>query len=123
MRDGIPAPLDFYVFSLFCGGNFVVFSRKFFLKSGKSLGREEFMAWFNLFVRDMDALLNIDTWRDNILFVMGNEDHTFIKGVKSKFYKLRQGKIKILNKCGHVCNIQKWQEFNEVSLKFMEEIA
>ena len=32
MRDGIPAPLDFYVFSLFCGGNFVVFSRKFFLK-------------------------------------------------------------------------------------------
>ena len=98
-------------------------SRKFFLTSGKLLGRDEFMAWFDLFVKDMDALLNIDTWKDNILFIMGNEDHTFIRGVKSKFYKLQQGKIKILQKCGHVCNIQKWQEFNETSLKFIEEIV
>ena len=100
-------------------------SRKFFLKSGKLLGREEFMAWFDLFVKDMDILKDMaeTKWKDNILFIVGNEDFTFIKGVKKKFKSLHQGKLKVLKKCGHVCNIQKWQEFNEVSLSFIEEVA
>ena len=100
-------------------------SRRFFLESGKLLGREEFMAWFNLFVKDVDALRNLkilDTLRENLLFIVGDEDFTFIKGVKRKMNFLYRSKLKILNKCGHVCNIQKWQEFNETSLKFIEEI-
>ena len=44
----------------------------------KLLGREEFMAWFDLFVKDMDALLNIDTWKDNILFINDKQNHQII---------------------------------------------
>ena len=98
-------------------------SRKFFLKSGKLLGREEFMAWFDLFVKDMDALSNIKDLKENILFVMGDEDFTFIKAVKEKLKKVRNYRLKILNHCGHVCNIQKWNEFNQVSVEFIEQVV
>ena len=50
-------------------------SRKFFIKSGELLGREEFMAWFDLFVKDMDALKNLknlDDLKENLLFIVGN---------------------------------------------------
>ena len=101
-------------------------SRKFFLKSGKLLGRKEFMAWFDLFVKDMNALRDLKTLSDlkeNLLFITGNEDFRFIKGVKKALNNLKCCHLKILNKCGHVCNIQKWQEFNEVSLKFIENLS
>lgn len=101
-------------------------SRRFFLQSGKLLGREEFMAWFDLFVKDMDALTNLSSLndlKDNLLLIVGTEDHTFINGIKKKFNTLKSSKLKILEECGHVCNIQKWKEFNEVSLRFIEEIA
>lgn len=101
-------------------------SRSFFLKSGKLLGRDEFMAWFDLFVKDMDALRDLtklDDLKENLLFIVGNEDFTFIKGIKNKFKTLKDSQLRVLQKCGHVCNIQKWQEFNEVSLKFIESIA
>lgn len=98
-------------------------SRRFFMKSGKDLGRKEFMAWFNLFVNDMDALLNaskLADLKDKLLIIVGNEDFTFIKGVKKHLGYMKDAKLKVLQKCGHVCNIQRWQEFNEVSLDFLE---
>ena len=53
---------------------------------------------------------------------MGNEDFTFFNGVKRKYNELKETKIKILKHCGHVCNIQKWKEFNDISLRFLEEL-
>ena len=81
---------------------------------------------FDLFVKDMDALTNLSSLndlKDNLLLIVGTEDHTFINGIKKKFNTLKSSKLKILEECGHVCNIQKWKEFNEVSLRFIEEIA
>ena len=94
-------------------------SRQFFIDSGKLLGRDEFMAWFTLFVKDMNILKNLNDITKNILFVMGNEDFTFISGVKKKCKRIKDSKLQILKHCGHVCNIQKWEEFNDVSLKYL----
>lgn len=101
-------------------------SRKFFLKSTVQMGRGEFMAWFDLYVKNMDVLKNLkglERLKKNLLFISGNEDFTFIKGVRNKWNLLKECKLKILNKCGHVCNIQKWKEFNEASLEFLSEMA
>ena len=101
-------------------------SRKFFMKSGKALGRREFMAWFNLLVNDIDALKDVKRLgelKGNLLIVMGKEDHTFIRGVKDKIRSLKGCKLKVLKKCGHVCNIQKWQEFNKIALDFIESMS
>lgn len=87
-------------------------SRDFFIKSGKLMGKDEFMAWFNLVVTDFNVLKNLQGVKDKILFVMGNEDYTFIKGVKLKISDFKNGVLKIINHCGHVCNIQKASDFN-----------
>ena len=95
------------------------FSRKLFMKSGELLGKEEFMEWCDLFVADMDILKNMTDWTSNLLFITGDEDYTFIKGVKQKCKTLPEAKLQIISDCGHVCNIQKWREFNEMSLEFI----
>lgn len=99
------------------------FSRKLFMKSGKLLGKEEFLAWCDLLISDMDVLNNLTNWVDNILFVTGDEDYTFMHGVENKVKTLHKGILKKLSNCGHVCCIQKWREFNEMSLSFIEGVA
>ena len=96
------------------------FSRKFFIRTGEEMGRKEFMAWCDLVVADLDILKKLNNWVDNILFVSGDEDFTFLNGVKDKFESIHKGSLQIMQGCGHVCNIQKWREFNEISLKFLE---
>ena len=97
-------------------------SRQFFITSGKQLGRAEFMAWFSLVVHDMNALKNLKGLNDKVLFVTGSEDFIFISGVKKKYRELKNAKLQILKRCGHVCNIQKWKEFNQVALAYIDSI-
>lgn len=95
-------------------------SREFFIKSGKLLGKEEFMAWFNLVISDFDILKNLSDFKKKILFIMGNEDYTFLNGVCKKITDFKNAGLSIINHCGHVCNIQKSREFNEVALGYIE---
>ncbi len=99
------------------------FSRKLFMKSGVLLGKEEFLAWCNLVIADLDVLKNLTDWADNILFVTGEEDYTFKKGVQKKVNSLHMGSLQIVKQCGHVCNVQKWREFNDISLNFLQSVA
>ena len=94
-------------------------SRKFFIKSGESLGREEFLAWVTLILKDINILKKLKTVKNKILFVTGDEDFFFIKGVKKKCEKINGLELKILEHCGHVCNIQKWREFNSITLNYL----
>lgn len=95
-------------------------SRDFFIKSSKLLGKKEFMAWFNLLVKDMNVLQKLNGIKNKVLFVMGDEDFTFIKGVKNKVNDFINGGLKIIHHCGHVCNIQKAEEFNSIVVDYIE---
>ena len=97
-------------------------SREFFINSGKILGRKEFMAWFTLFVNDINVLKDLTGLKDKILFITGDEDFVFISGVKKKYQDLKDAKLKILSHCGHVCNIQQWKEFNNIALGYIENV-
>ena len=96
-------------------------SREFFISSGRQLGRAEFMAWFSLVVHDMNALKNLKGLKDKVLFITGSEDFIFISGVKKKYKELKESKLAILKRCGHVCNIQKSKEFNQIALDYIDE--
>lgn len=96
------------------------FSRNFFIRASKVLGQSEFNAWCKLCIKDMHVLKSIPLHNQDILFVMGNEDYTFIKGVKKKVEKFKSTTLKIIENCGHVCNIQKHNEFNNIVLEYME---
>lgn len=95
-------------------------ARNFFIKSSETLGQSEFNEWCKLCIKDMDALKTLSLNNKDILFVMGNEDYTFIKGVKNKVKHFKNTTLKIIENCGHVCNIQKYNEFNNIVLDYME---
>ena len=96
-------------------------SRKFFIESGKLLGRTEFMAWFSLAVRDLDVLKNIPNTMRNVIFISGTEDFTFLRGVKKTFGRMKGVRLTLLHHCGHVCSLQRPREFNALSLEFLDQ--
>ena len=93
--------------------------RASFIFSAKSLGDLEFKSWCYLMVKDLNILKNIKSFKKPILFISGSEDYMFISKVKKKVSNLIKGSFKIINKCGHVCNIQKYDEVNDIILTWL----
>lgn len=97
-------------------------SRLLFINEAKKLYQKEFIRWFKLTAEINPVLkwfrqveLNIPT-----LYVMGEEDYMFLPAVKKvveKHYK--SSKLFIIEKCGHVVNIEQAQEFNDAVLQFL----
>lgn len=96
-------------------------SRKFFIKSGKKLGRKEFMAWFSLITNNMTVLKPIIHRLENALFISGTEDYTFLGKLKDLLRRRHNLRLSLLKRCGHVCNLQHPQEFNSISMEFLNE--
>lgn len=100
-------------------------SRLLFIREAKKLYQKEFIRWFKL-TSEINPLLkwfrqvevNIPT-----LYVMGEEDFMFLPSIKKvvkQHYK--SASLHIIEKCGHVVNVEKPQQFNTVALKFIQKI-
>ena len=97
-------------------------SRKFFIENGRLLNRREFLAWFSLIVKDIDVLKNLSEELNNVVFISGTEDFTFLRGVKRlTSAAARDVKLILLRRCGHVCSLQRPTEFNTLSQEFLNE--
>ena len=89
------------------------------------MDRQSFMQWVDYMSeishpqKLIDKLKKLDT---EILFVSGEEDVCFIKGAKKIAPVLRNAKIALIKKCGHVCTIEKAKEFNTLALNFLQNI-
>lgn len=94
--------------------------RKLFIRSAKNLGDSEFKEWCRLVVKDLNVLKHLKSIKEKVLFISGDEDYVLLSGVKEKVSGLLNAKLQIFTKCGHVCNLQKWKEFNEVSLAYLK---
>lgn len=95
-------------------------SREFMIKESINMGKQEFKRWFSIITHEMnymrENITNIS--RQNSLFIMGSQDHVFMHNVKNLASKYGID-LKVINKCGHVCNIEKSQEFNKVALNYL----
>lgn len=101
-------------------------SREIFIREAQKLGKHEFLCWYELMSKinkSQNYLFSKDLIKNNIpkLYIMGNEDHIFLPNVK-KYIKKENSNIKIIEYCGHVCNIEKAKEFNEVCLDFFKKL-
>jgi pimeloyl-ACP methyl ester carboxylesterase len=97
-------------------------SRNLFIREAKKLYKKEFMKWFNLthninpllrYFREQE--LNVPT-----LYIMGSEDYLFLPPVKKIVDNHKQSLLKVVEKCGHVVNVEKPQTFNRLSLSFLK---
>lgn len=98
-------------------------SREAFIKEAIKLGQEEFVCWYslnNLVNRTIEIIKRKETSRSpNKLYIMGEEDYVFLPFIKKAVKRTGNGTLKIIEKCGHVCNVEKPLEFNKTALAFL----
>ena len=96
-------------------------SRKLFVRESMKMTQEEFDKWLYM-VKDLRSLLS-EFFRKEIeapcLLIMGSEDHLFLNPAKQYSGKSPQTTLRIIENCGHVCNIERAAEFNSIALEFL----
>ena len=96
-------------------------SRALFVKEAIRMGRAEFLKWFDL-ARDVKSTFEgIGHIKIPKLYVSGKEDHFFFDLVKKDVKNDPYAKFCGIDGSGHVCNVEKSNEFNQISLKFLME--
>jgi pimeloyl-ACP methyl ester carboxylesterase len=100
-------------------------SRLLFINEAKKLYQKEFIKWFKLTAEINPLLkwfrqveLNIPT-----LYVMGEEDYMFLPSVRLVVEKhQKSAQLLVIEKCGHVVNVEQPVVFNNEVLSFIGSI-
>ncbi len=98
-------------------------SRNLFIREAKKLYQKEFLKWFKL-TNEVNPLLKYFKEKEistPMLYVMGEEDYMFLPPVKQIVEKHSQSYLEVIADCGHVCNVEKPAEFNQVSIDFIKK--
>lgn len=97
------------------------FSKKIFIREAKKLGGAEFKKWYRLmetledfYSAHVDHTVNIPR-----LYISGEQDHLFLQFVIRAYLGHRNAAIHVIDKCGHVCNIEQAEEFNRIALYYL----
>ncbi|HEX6135588.1 MAG TPA: alpha/beta hydrolase [Longimicrobiales bacterium] len=100
-------------------------SRLIFVREAQKLARKEFLRWFRL-TMELPAVLRLFEQRETgipTLYLMGSEDYMFLPAARQLAERHRNALLHVIEQCGHVCNIEKADLFNQVSLDFMRNPA
>lgn len=98
-------------------------SRLLFINEAKKLYQKEFIKWFTLTAEINPVLrwfrqveLNIPTF-----YVMGEEDYMFLPSVRKTVEKhYKSSRLFVIEKCGHVVNVEQPLIFNKTVISFIE---
>lgn len=97
-------------------------SRNLFVREAQKLCQKEFIRWFKL-TSEINPLLKFFKERDlgiPTLYVMGDQDVMFLEPVKKLVKEHKNSILKILEKCGHVVNVEQPDQFNNLSVAFIK---
>jgi pimeloyl-ACP methyl ester carboxylesterase len=59
--------------------------------------------------------------RTPTLYIMGDQDHMFIDGARAMAAKHPCARLHVIERCGHVCTVERPETFNRVSLEFLAQ--
>lgn len=98
-------------------------SRKMFIQEAKKLMNKEFNRWFKLTARLSNYLRILESNQYKIpqLYIMGSEDHLFLNPAIEIAKRNEFSTVSIVDKCGHVVNIENPEKFNMLSIEFIEK--
>ncbi|WJG20485.1 alpha/beta fold hydrolase [Vibrio furnissii] len=100
-------------------------SRHLFIREAKNLCQKEFKRWFTL-TAEVNPLMRYFKDRElaiPTLYLMGERDYMFIQPVKEMVAAHRQSELHEIPNCGHVCNVEQPELFNQVSIQFIQQQA
>lgn len=96
-------------------------SRRMYRLQARRLTQSEYMKWVGLygeFFQVLDEYFH-RKMKKMSLIVMGSEDHVFFKAAKRFVEKQEKATLVVFEKCGHICNVEQWQRFNQEALRFL----
>jgi pimeloyl-ACP methyl ester carboxylesterase len=96
-------------------------SRAIFIHEAKKMKKTEFIRWFGL-TGSLDATLKRfeKSLHDlPVLFISGRQDHMFIEDVIKMAHTENKGALAVIENCGHIVNIEKFEDFNQVTLEWL----
>jgi pimeloyl-ACP methyl ester carboxylesterase len=98
-------------------------SRLIFVQEAQKLARNEFLRWYRM-TMELTPVLRLFEERPldiPMLYLMGGEDHMFLPAARSIALRQRNAVLRVIEKCGHVCNIEQYDMFNRISIDFMKD--
>lgn len=99
-------------------------SRNVFIREAKKLYQKEFIRWFKLTAEVIPLLKLFRQEEVNIptLYVMGSEDYMFLPIVKKVAVQHQSSKLKVIPNCGHVVNVERANQFNDLTMNFLKTL-
>lgn len=98
-------------------------SRILFANQAKKLCQSEFVRWFGLTYK-MNPLLRYFNENDTklpTLYLMGDEDYMFLPQVMKLVEKHSTSSLQVVPDCGHVCNVEQPDFFNNTAISFIAQ--
>ena len=99
-------------------------SRYIFRRQSRRLTAREYMKWIELYkpffhlIRDY---VNRPVMKKGLV-VMGSQDHIFFRSAK-RFTELQKNmRLAVIENCGHVCSIEAPEVFNDLVLRFLQDL-
>ncbi|WP_138418717.1 alpha/beta fold hydrolase [Aquibacillus sediminis] len=123
LRNILPYMLPYIVFAyLLMPNNNHKQSRDIFIREAYKLGKQSYHHWAFVLLysyKTYDQLIKSSNAIPK-LYISGEEDHMFIKGITSYVKAEKNAELHLIETCGHVCNIEKHMEFNHQALQFIQ---
>lgn len=121
----LPFHTLYYIFALILlPRNNHVASRRVFIRESRKLQKKEVKKWIGLMKRLNTTLREMFNHRiaAPCLVVMGGEDHVFLNPAREYVARYGEVVLEIIDRCGHVCNIESPAEFNKRCLQFIQSL-
>lgn len=99
-------------------------SRYIFRRQSKRLTQREYLKWVELYkpffglIRDY---VNRPVTKKGLV-VMGDQDHIFFRAAERFAQIQRNMRLSVIENCGHVCSIEAPELFNDLVLKFLQDL-
>ena len=98
-------------------------SRNFFIRESIKMRSSAFRMWLSELFRTQfklkEYLITIKENKLPVLFISGKQDYLFVNSVKRTQKKISDATLCFIEKCGHVCSIEKYNEFNGLVVNFL----
>jgi pimeloyl-ACP methyl ester carboxylesterase len=96
-------------------------SRRVFIREAQKLKDQEAKRWFGLLKKLNRTLKDLFSQKIQApcLIVMGEQDHVFLQPARDYVEKYSEVVLETIERCGHVCNIERAAEFNQRCFKFI----
>ncbi|MBP5491430.1 MAG: alpha/beta hydrolase [Clostridiales bacterium] len=102
-------------------------SRDVFIRESLKMKSLAFRMWlselFKTQFRLKDYVATIKESKLPVFLISGKQDYFFVNSVRRTQEKIREASLCFIEKCGHVCSIEKADEFNEQVLQFLHGLT